>query len=88
MWQLNQQWQKEPLAEKISGLNNKKKPTERETKLGGERERERERLLTSFVVDNLEGIEEGWKWNNKKLIWKLRWKKNCGVDERLNKVKL
>ena len=42
MWQLNQQWQKEPLAEKISGLNNKKKPTERETKLGGERERERE----------------------------------------------
>ena len=40
MWQLNQQWQKEPLAEKISGLNNKKKPTERETKLGGERERE------------------------------------------------
>ena len=70
MWQLNQQWQKEPLAEKISGLNNKKKPTERETKLGGERERERERerVLTSFVVDNLEGIEEGWKWNNKKFI--------------------
>ena len=64
MWQLNQQWQKEPLAEKISGLNNKKKPTERETKLGGERER----VLTSFVVDNLEGIEEGWKWNNKKFI--------------------
>ena len=44
MWQLNQQWQKEPLAEKISGLNNKKKPTERETKLGGERERERESI--------------------------------------------
>ena len=66
MWQLNQQWQKEPLAEKISGLNNKKNPIERETKLGGERERER--VLTSFVVDNLEGIEEGWKWNNKKFI--------------------
>ena len=34
----------------------KKKSTDRGTKLG--RERERERVLTYFVLDNLEGIEE------------------------------
>ena len=39
-------------GKKISGWNNKKS-TKRETKL-----RERERVLTSFVVDNLEGIAE------------------------------
>ena len=40
MWQLNQQWQKEPLAEKISGLNNKKKNLLKEKQNWGERERE------------------------------------------------
>ena len=41
--------------EKISGWNNKK--SSKRDKVG-ERERERERVLTSFVVGNLKGIEE------------------------------
>ena len=73
--------------EKISGWNNKKNPLKEKQYWGErERERERERVLTSFVVDNLKGIEEGWRWNNKKFIWKLRLNKNGGVDEILNKV--
>ena len=39
-------------------VEKKKKSTDRGTKLGRERERERERVLTYFVLDNLEGIEE------------------------------
>ena len=35
-----------------------KESTKSETKLGGERERERERVLTFFAMKNLEGIGE------------------------------
>ena len=48
---------KRTISGKISGWNNKK--IYRKRNKIGERERERERVLTSFVVDNLEGIEEG-----------------------------
>ena len=51
--------------EKIRGGNNKKS-TKRETKLG--RERERERLFASFVMGNLEGIEE---WGGNEIIRNL-----------------
>ena len=44
-------------------VETKKISTDRETKLVRERERERERVLTYFVVDNLEGIEE-WGGND------------------------
>ena len=50
--------------EKIRGGNNKKS-TKRETKLG---ERERERLFASFVMGNLEGIEE---WGGNEIIRNL-----------------
>ena len=51
------------IGKKISDWNNKKS-TKRETKLG----RERERLLASFVMGNLEGIEE---WGGNEIIRNL-----------------
>ena len=45
----------------ISGKNKWLKQVKKNSPKEKQNWRERERVLTSFVVDNLEGIEEGWK---------------------------
>ena len=54
MWQLNQQWKKEPLVGKKSGWNNKNKKNSPKEKQNWRRRES----LDHFVVDNLEGIGE------------------------------
>ena len=63
------------ISRKKNGWKNIKKSIKREAKFERERERERE-WWAFFVMDNLEGIKEMWKWSKMKFIWKLKWKWN------------